>query len=109
MGQGGDFFVEPQGLVKIPLGNGLGHGLGIQLQRTCGTTVGGLFMDTQMLPGFQFLFGKHPLLPVNMGGGPFFQDHGITSSEIANREAVPRLSIAVQRIKNSKRMFPAFP
>ena len=105
MGQGGDFFVEPQGLVKIPLGNGQGHGLGIQLQRTSGTTVGRLFMDTQMLPGFQLLLGKHPLLPVNMGRSPFFQDHGITSSEIANREAVPRLSIAAQRIKNLERIF----
>ena len=32
-------------------------------------------MDAQMLSGFQLFLGEHPLLAVNMGGGPFFNDH----------------------------------
>ena len=50
-----------------------------------------------MLPGFQLLLGEHPLLAVNMGGGPFFNHHTghFPSKEfsIKNEEAVARLFI----------------
>ena len=78
MREGGDFIVQRQRLVKIPGGNGCNHSLGVQLQRTRRIAVGGLLVDAQVLNGFQFLLGKHPLLTVYMGGGPFFDNHGFS-------------------------------
>ena len=75
MGEGGDFVVQRQRPVKIPCGNGGDHGLGVQLQRAGRIAEGGLLMDTQVFCGLQFLLGEHPLLAVDMGGGPFFDDH----------------------------------
>ena len=75
MGEGGDLLIKRPGPVKIPGCHSGGHGFRVQLQRAGGIAVGRLLMDAQMLSGFQLFLGEHPLLAVNMGGGPFFNDH----------------------------------
>ena len=90
MREGGDFIVQRQRLVKIPGGNSGDYGLGVQLQRTRRIAVGGLLVDAQVLNGFQFLLGKHPLLTVYMGGGPFFNDQRChIPSESAMKRRLP--------------------
>ena len=76
MGERGDFLVQPQGFVKVTGSDGSGHGLDIQFQRAGGIAVGRLLVDAQTFPSFQFLFGEHPLLTIDMGGGTFFNFHG---------------------------------
>ena len=78
MREGGDFVVKRQRPVEIPGGNGGDHSLGVQLHRTRRIAIGRLLMDAQVLDGFQLLLGKHPLLPVDMGGGPFLDNHGFS-------------------------------
>ena len=70
VGEGGDFVIERQRPVKVPLRDCGSHGLGVQFQGARRIAVRGLLMDAQVLDGFQLLLGEHPLLAVNMGGGP---------------------------------------
>ena len=75
VGEGGDFFVEPPGLLESPGGHMGNQGLDVQLQGTGGAAIGRLLVDAQMLPGFQLFFGEQPLLVIDVGGGPFFKAH----------------------------------
>ena len=80
MGEGGDFFIKLQCFLEIMFCHSLNHGFGIQLQRAGGIAVGRLFMDAEALLVLQLFLGEHPLLPVYMGGFPFFQKHKVSSS-----------------------------